>query len=50
MAIKVANIYPLSKATVNTICLPKNPIRGGTPMNENKVIAKLIARTGFIKK
>jgi len=43
-------MYPLSKATVNIICFPKNPIKGGTPMKENRVIAKLIARTGFIKK
>ena len=43
-------IYPLSKAALNTICLPKNPTKGGIPIKENIVIAKLIAnRKGFIK-
>jgi hypothetical protein len=41
-------MYPLSKAALNTICLPKNPIRGGIPIKEKIVIAKLKDNTGFI--
>jgi len=42
------NIYPLSSATLKTICFAKNPIKGGTPKNENKVPARLKAKKGFI--
>jgi hypothetical protein len=48
MAIKVKKIYPLSKAALKTICLAKNPIRGGIPTKENIVIAKLSDKIGFI--
>ena len=41
------NTYPLSKAALNIICLAKNPNRGGTPMKEKSVIAKLTANKGL---
>lgn len=48
IAIKVKNINPLSKAALNIISFPKNPIKGGIPIKEKIVIAKLIDNTGFI--
>ena len=48
MQLNLINIRPLSKAALNTICLPKNPIKGGIPTKENIVIAKLKANKGFI--
>ena len=47
MAIKVKKTKPLSKAADNTICFAKNPIKGGTPTKEKKVIAKLKANSGL---
>jgi hypothetical protein len=35
-------------AALKIICLPKNPINGGIPAKENKVIAKLSANNGFM--
>jgi hypothetical protein len=43
-------MYPLSRADISIFCFAKNPIKGGTPINENKVIAKLIAIKGFMLK
>jgi hypothetical protein len=48
IATKTKKINPLSKAALKIICLPKKPIRGGIPINENIVIAKLIDNIGFI--
>ena len=48
MAIKDININPLSKAALNIICLPKNPIKGGIPIKEKIVIVKLKDKIGFI--
>jgi hypothetical protein len=39
---------PLFKAALNTICLAKNPMRGGIPTKEKIVIAKLIESIGLI--
>ena len=44
----IIKTYPLSKAALNTICLPKNPTRGGIPTKENIVIVKLNDSKGFI--
>ena len=41
-------MYPLSNAALNIICFAKKPIIGGIPINENMVIAKLIAIKEFI--
>ena len=41
-------MYPLSSAALKTICFAKNPIKGGTPTNENKVTVRLKAKKGFI--
>jgi hypothetical protein len=38
----------LSIAALKIIILPKNPINGGIPAKENKVIAKLNDKIGFI--
>jgi hypothetical protein len=39
---------PSCKADENIICFAKNPIKGGIPPNENKVIDKLKANILFI--
>jgi len=43
-------VLSLSKAVVNTICLAKNPDKGGKPTKENIVIAKHKANKGLIEK
>ena len=43
-------VWLLFKALVNTICLPKNPAKGGKPINENIVIIRHKANAGFIEK
>ena len=48
--INVKKTNPSCKAAENTICFAKNPIKGGIPANENKVIAKLNAKILLIWK
>jgi len=40
-------IKPSCKAAEKIICLAKNPIKGGIPAKENKVIVKLKANILF---
>ena len=50
MAIRDINIKPLSKAELNIICYAKKPTKGGTPINEYKVMDKLTGNNGIKKK
>ena len=42
-------IKPLSNAELSIICFAKKPTKGGTPINEYKVMDKLTANNGFKK-
>ena len=50
MATITSTVLLLSKALVSTICLPKKPVRGGKPTNENILITRHKANKGLIEK
>ena len=41
--------YPSYNADSKIICLPKNPINGGIPARDSKLMAKLKPNSGFTK-